>query len=151
MSKKQESLRLDIEAGDALLACRDAIQTLGWKEAEVQAHCVVAKVGFGLFSNPSRIEMRVEPVGDATDVHLNGSIKQVGPVANSTLTKQMEAAKGGIQAGALRFRNVAPANKGETAEVGVEARLKRLESLRDAGTITNEEYESQRKRVLADL
>jgi hypothetical protein len=158
MSNQSETVTVNLSAAEALSACRDAIGIVGWKEAAPgQDDRLVAKFGFGLFSNPGLVEMLISEVGRESRIVLNASIKQFGPVAESKLKKQLAQIRSAIEASALKYSTsvVAPtsASSDESVKEGesVEERLARLAQMHKDSLITDAEYAEQRKRVLGDL
>lgn len=162
MSKMSEELTLKMAAQDALAACRDAVAMVGWKPAGATSDDrVIAKFGFGFFSNPGRVEMLVAQAGEESRVVLNASIKQIGPVADGKLRKQLAQIRSAIEASALRYGGAsassdpAPSSP-STGDAGqepesVEERLAKLAEMHKQSLITDAEYEEQRRRVLGSL
>jgi hypothetical protein len=162
MSKLSQDLTLKLSSRDTASACREAVAMIGWKTANTASDSkVVAKFGFGLFSNPGKVEMSFAEVGSETKVLLNASIKQIGPIAEAKLKSQLAQLRGAIEASAMRYANQStgslpaqgsPAASGsENEPQSVEQRLAALARMRSESLITDAEYEEQRKRVLDSL
>jgi len=101
VSKLSDEFSVNLRLDQASSACREAIESIGWKIESAEPTRIVTKVGFGLTRNPSKIEVLVNDLGPAeASVRLNGKIFGMGPVQKSHLTKEMERLRNAIESSA---------------------------------------------------
>lgn len=75
----------------ATRACQYAIAGLGWRVESSDSHRVVAKIEFGGFNWPGKIETLLTETADgSTTVRLNGKIAGLGPIQKRHLTTQLK-------------------------------------------------------------
>lgn len=102
MSKQAQNFRLAAPVEVSQAACRRAVShanwsIANWSIAESEPERLLIKIGFGIFSNPARIEVRFSDDEGASIVQLNGRIMQVGPIATRKLGSYMSSLENAIR------------------------------------------------------
>ena len=146
MTKLTDELAIDLPLDAASLACRSAIATVGWNIKSVRPHRIVPKIGVGLTRWPSKIEVLLAQADESrTTVTLNGSIGGYGPIQKNHLKGEMNRLRNAIEVAAAQTPRTEVltndgANHGEPVE-----QLRKLGELRDAGVLTDAEFENTRR------
>jgi hypothetical protein len=146
MSKLSDELFLQLPLEHASQACRSAIANIGWNIKSMDDRRIVPKVGVGISRNPSNIEVLLTSHDDSgTIVTLNGSIMGIGPVQKSHLRGEMNRLRNAIEVAASQTVHRADKSGAESDPV---EQLRKLGDLRDAGVLSDDEFEGKKAELL---
>ena len=110
------------------------------------------KIGVGLTRWPSNIEVLLAQADESrTTVTLNGSIGGYGPIQKNHLKGEMNRLRNAIEVAAAQTPRTEVltndgANHGEPVE-----QLRKLGELRDAGVLTDAEFETKKADLLSRI
>jgi len=151
MSKLSDELSLELPLEQASLACRSAIASIGWNIKSMDDRRIVPKVGVGISRNPSNIEVLLASTDDSrTTVTLNGSIVGIGPVQKSHLRGEMNRLSNAIEVAASQSLTAHAADQ-RGAEPDPVEQLRKLGELRDAGVLSDDEFEAKKAELLGRI
>lgn len=112
---------------------------------------IVPKVGVGISRNPSNIEVLLAPADDSrTTVTLNGSIVGIGPLQKSHLRGEMNRLRNAIEVAASQSLPTHAADLSRAERDPVE-QLRKLGELRDAGVLSDDEFEAKKAELLGQI
>lgn len=145
MSKHSEDLVLEVDVGQAVEICREAIAGLGWRVMKDEAGQLTVKevtpTGMS-FTNAAKVEVLVGKVQRGTGVRLNGSITGMGPIQKGHLKGQLGALKNQIVVAAKASAPDSPHRGGASVE------LERLGRLHQEGLLTDGEFVQAKQLTL---
>ncbi|MGA8745108.1 MAG: hypothetical protein WB507_04505 [Solirubrobacterales bacterium] len=97
MSRRASEFQLKTPVAESYGSCHRAVERLDWKIAESEPQRLLAKIGFGVLSNPAKIEILLKDENGTTVVRLEGKIAQFGPIATRKLENYLNVLKEAIQ------------------------------------------------------
>lgn len=151
MSRLTDELSVQLPLEHASHVCRSAIASIGWNIKSMDDRCIVAKVGVGISRNPSNIEVLLASGDESrTIITLNGSIMGIGPVQKRHLGGEMNRLRNAIEVAASQSATagaVAPSD----AERDPAEQLRKLGELRDAGVVSDDEFEAKKAELLGRI
>jgi Short C-terminal domain len=114
---------------------------------------IVPKIGVGISRNPSSIEVLLAEVDQATTaVTINGSIMGVGPIQKNHLKSEVNRLRNAIEVAASQARrSQSSADKQAPAPSDPVEQIRRLGELRDAGVLSDAEFEAKKAELLGRL
>jgi hypothetical protein len=160
MSRHADSFTVELSPDDAIWACRTAIDRLGWKTTPSPPSRIVVEFPRTPFRWESKIEVVFAQAEVGTTVTLNGWIALTQKAA---LRKQMKQLRTAIEDASHIDRTVesvgesASANPSPDLALSVsESRsvgdpleqMRKLGELRDAGVLTDAEFEAKKAELL---
>jgi hypothetical protein len=98
MTKLSGEFQTDLAPPDALAACAEAIDGLGWRIESVQGNRIVSYAETGSAPGPPRIEVVVSDSTHATDLRIIGTDTDANPLAPDALIGELNRARDAIQA-----------------------------------------------------
>jgi Short C-terminal domain len=151
MSKLSDELSLELPLEQASMACRSSIASIGWNIKSMDDRRIVPTVGVGISRNPSNIEVLLASADDSrTTVTLNGSIVGIGPVQKSHLRGGMNRLRNAIEVAASQSLKAYAADQSGAERDAVE-QLRKLGEPRDAGVLSDEEFEAKKAELLGRI
>ena len=103
MTKLSGDFQTDLEPPDALAACAEAIDGLGWRIESVQGDRIVSSAESGSTPYPTRVEVLVSDATGGTDLRIIGSDGDANPRASDGLIADLERVRDAIQASIERM------------------------------------------------
>jgi hypothetical protein len=103
MTKLSGDFQTDLEPPDALAACAEAIDGLGWRIESVQGDRIVSSAESGSTPHPTRVEVLVSDATGGTDLRIIGSDGDANPRASDGLIADLERVRDAIQASIERM------------------------------------------------
>jgi hypothetical protein len=97
MTKLSGEFQTDLASPEALAACAEAIDGLGWRIESVDGHRIVSYADSGSTSD-RRIEVLVSESPHATDLRIIGSDQEANPLARDELIAELDRVRDAIQA-----------------------------------------------------
>jgi hypothetical protein len=88
----------DLPIYEAVVACTDAIDGLGWHIETVEANRIVSYASSGFSEHPPKIEVELNDSGQGTDIHIVGSDTDANPLQQDQLVALLDRARDAIQA-----------------------------------------------------
>jgi hypothetical protein len=98
MTKLSGEFQTDLAAPDALVACAQAIDGLGWRIESVEGDRIVAYAESGFTPDPPRIEVVVSNSTHATDLRIIGTDTDANPLETDELIAELDRARDAIKA-----------------------------------------------------
>jgi hypothetical protein len=87
----------DLQQEEAIVACADALDNLGWRIETVAADRIVSYVNSGA-DGPPRIEVVLSNSDVGTDIRIVGSDTEINPLSQDALVTELNRARDAIQA-----------------------------------------------------
>ncbi len=98
MTRLRGDFQTDLLPPDALAACAEALDGLGWRIETVEQRRIVSYAVSGSDGAWARIEVLLSGSGPATDVRIVGSDSDSQPLATEQLVAELDRARDAIQA-----------------------------------------------------
>ena len=98
MTKLSGEFQTDLGAPDALVACAQAIDGLGWRIESVEGDRIVSYAESGSTPDPPRIEVVVSNSTHATDLRIIGTDTDANPLETDELVAELNRARDAIKA-----------------------------------------------------
>jgi hypothetical protein len=98
MTKLSGDFQTDLTPPDALAACAEAIDGLGWRIESVQGDRIVSYAESGSTPDPTRIEVLVSDAAQATDLRIIGTDAEANSRATDGLIADLDRVRNAIQA-----------------------------------------------------
>ena len=98
MTKLSGDFQTDLAPPDALAACAEAIDGLGWRIESVAGDRIVSYAESGSMPDPTRIEVLVSDSTHATDLRIIGTGGEANPRAADGLIADLDRVRDAIQA-----------------------------------------------------
>ncbi|MDQ2940489.1 MAG: hypothetical protein M3R23_08175 [Actinomycetota bacterium] len=98
MTKLSGKFQTDLAPPDALAACAQAIDGLGWCIESVEGDRIVSYAESGSTPDPPRIEVVVSASGRTTDVRIIGTDTDANPLETDELIAELNRARDAIKA-----------------------------------------------------
>jgi hypothetical protein len=92
----------DLPTPDALTACAEAIDALGWQVESVEIDRIVSYTGSGDGQSAARIDVELSAAGGTTDVRIIGTDTDGGRLETDELIAQLNRARDAIKASVER-------------------------------------------------
>jgi len=97
MTSLAGEFQTDLPPEDAVVACADAIDGLGWEIDTVEADRIVSHAN-GSSSNPALIEVDLDGSDQGTEIRIVGSDTEAQPLSQEALIEELNRARDAIQA-----------------------------------------------------
>jgi hypothetical protein len=97
MTKLSGEFQTDLAAPDALVACAQAIDGLGWRVESVEGDRIVSFAESGSTPDPSRIEVVVSDAAQGSDIRIIGSDDTANRAGSGNLVTALDSARDAIQ------------------------------------------------------
>ena len=102
MTRLRGDFQTDLLAPEALAACAEAIDGLGWQIETVEADRIVSYAGAGHSQRAARIEVVLSTSGPTTDVRIIGTDTDADPLETDELIAELNRARDAIKASVER-------------------------------------------------
>ena len=98
MTRLHGDFQTDLLPPDALSACAEAIDGLGWRIETVDSRRIVSYAGSGAGPEAPRIDVLLSESGGTTEVRIVGSDSEARPLPQEQLIAELDRARAAIQA-----------------------------------------------------
>jgi hypothetical protein len=98
MTKLSGEFQTDLEPPDALAACAEAIDGLGWRIESVEGDRIVSHAGAGYSERVARIDVVLSASGRTTDVRIIGTDSDANPLETDELIAELNRVRDAIKA-----------------------------------------------------
>jgi hypothetical protein len=98
MPKLSGEFQTDLTAPEALVACAEAIDRLGWRIESVEGDRIVSYAGPRFTPEVPRVEVVVSDSADGTDLRIIGTVADADPLGRETLAAELDRVRDAIGA-----------------------------------------------------
>jgi hypothetical protein len=145
MSKFNDTFLVNLPVDKASLVCRNAISRVGWKILTESDRFFKIKNFVGATTWPVTIEIRINSNGAQTEIELYGKCISMGPVQLNNVKNNVSNIKNSIIAFAGNMQQQIP---NATAQNSISDDIQKMAELNRQGIISNEEFNSFKKKLL---
>lgn len=97
MTSLSGEFQTDLPLHEAIVACVQALDGLGWIIESVEPKRVVSQVDWGSAANPPKIEVKLNASGEGTEIRIIGTDSDALPLQNDVLVAELDRARDAIQ------------------------------------------------------
>jgi hypothetical protein len=98
MSRLTGEFQTDLPLHDAIVACAEAIDGLGWRIEAVESNRIVSYANTASTQHPPKIEVALDDSGQTTDVRIIGSDTDANPLQKDELIAELDRVRDAIKA-----------------------------------------------------
>jgi hypothetical protein len=107
MTSLAGEFQTEVPLEDTLVACAEAIESLGWQVETVEPHRIVAYANTAATPHPPTIEIELDGSGETTDVRIIGTHSDDDPLPQAELIAELDRIRDAIKAEAEKFEDAA--------------------------------------------
>jgi len=146
MSKHNDEFTVPLSIKKTMKVCKEAAAELGWRimnEGDNYISCKEVSPQIISFTWAAKIDVYVEGNNNESIISLNGSIFSMGPIQSGHLKGQLGKLKNLIQLSVNKHKSYS-----SQSSSSIVSELEKLSSLLSKGLLTEEEFNSAKKRIL---
>jgi hypothetical protein len=98
MTRLTGEFQTDLPLHDAIVACAEAIDGLGWRIEAVESNRIVSYANTASTQHPPKIEVALDDSGQTTDVRIIGSDTDANPLQEDELIAELDRVRDAIKA-----------------------------------------------------
>jgi hypothetical protein len=98
MTRLSGEFQTDLPLHDAIVACAEAIDGLGWRIEAVESNRIVSYANTASTQHPPKIEVALDDSGQTTDVRIIGSDTDANPLQEDELIAELDRVRDAIKA-----------------------------------------------------